>query len=192
MGENLTPLDVVKFTAAFGSWIKRHSTVENMKIVVGRDARLSGPQVYALVEGTLRSLGLNVVNIGLATTPTTEIAVQKEHACGGIIITASHNPKQWNALKLLNAKGEFLSGEDGKEVLLMAEKDDYSFVEVDKLGKVEVKNYAPEHINDVVQLDLVNDAKIKKANISLGSFLFQKRQPQKVLLFQIGMTDFFR
>ena len=168
VGENLTPLDVVKFTAAFGSWIKRHSTVENMKIVVGRDARLSGPQVYALVEGTLRSLGLNVVNIGLATTPTTEIAVQKEHACGGIIITASHNPKQWNALKLLNAKGEFLSGEDGKEVLLMAEKDDYSFVEVDKLGKVEVKNYAPEHINDVVQLDLVNDAKIKKAKFRVA------------------------
>lgn len=168
VGENLTPLDVVKFTAAFGSWLMKHSSSSNKKIVVGRDARLSGPMVYSLVEGTLRGLGMDVVNIGMATTPTTEIAVCKEQACGGVIITASHNPKQWNALKLLNEKGEFLTDKDGKEVLAMAEADQYSFVDVDQLGKVSEKDYAQIHIDDVLALDLVNVEAIRKANFTVA------------------------
>ena len=130
VGDNLTPLDVVKFSAAFGSWLMKNSKATNKKIVVGRDARLSGPMVDSLVEGTLVGLGMNVINIGLASTPTTEIAVQKEQACGGIIITASHNPKQWNALKLLNEKGEFLSDKDGKEVLSLAASEKFSCSDV--------------------------------------------------------------
>ena len=168
VGDNLTPVDVVKFSAAFGSWLLKNSKVSNKKIVVGRDARLSGSMVDSLVVGTLMGVGMDVVNIGLATTPTTEIAVQKEGACGGIIITASHNPKQWNALKLLNEKGEFLSDKDGKEVLSMAASDAFSFAQVDELGKVERKDYGQIHINDVLNLDLVHVDVIKKAKFRVA------------------------
>ncbi len=126
-GEALTPIDVIKFTSAFGYWLSLKS--ENKKIVIGRDARLSGEMVNNLVCGTLVGLGFEVIDLGLSTTPTVEMAVTKENASGGIILTASHNPKQWNALKLLNSKGEFISGEDGAEVLAIAEKGD---IELDR------------------------------------------------------------
>ncbi|MEE1541455.1 MAG: phosphoglucosamine mutase, partial [Paludibacteraceae bacterium] len=124
VGNCLTPLDIVKFTAAYGSWIKKNSKAEKKAIVVGRDARISGEMVDQIVTGTLVGLGLDVINIGLASTPTTEIAVAKEGAAGGLILTASHNPKQWNALKLLNSRGEFLNDKEGKEVLAMAEREE--------------------------------------------------------------------
>ncbi len=169
VGEGLSPLDVVKFTAAYGSWIKKNSTVQNKTIVVGRDARISGEMVDSLVTGTLTGLGMNVVNIGLATTPTTEIAVQKEKAAGGIILTASHNPKQWNALKLLNEKGEFLNDKDGKEVLEIAGKEDFTFADVDDLGSVTKKeDYNRIHIEDVLRLKLVDVDAIRKANFTVA------------------------
>ncbi len=168
VGDNLTPLDIVKFTAAFATWLKAHSESDNKKIVVGRDARISGPMVESLVEATLVGVGIDVVNIGMATTPTTEIAVKKEKAIGGIIITASHNPKQWNALKLLNSDGEFLSDKDGKEVLALAEKDKFTFAEVDDLGSVTHEDYTQAHIKDVINLDLVNKKAIKKENFTVA------------------------
>lgn len=168
VGDNLTPLDIVKFTAAFATWLKAHSESDNKKIVVGRDARISGPMVESLVEATLVGVGVDVVNIGMATTPTTEIAVKKEKAIGGIIITASHNPKQWNALKLLNSDGEFLSDKDGKEVLALAAKDKFTFAEVDDLGSVSHEDYTKAHIKDVLKLDLVNKKAIKKANFTVA------------------------
>lgn len=134
-GQGLSPLDVVKFTAAYAKFIALNTPVKNRTIVVGRDARLSGAMVDKLVTGTLMGMGFDVINIGLASTPTTEIAVTAEGACGGIILTASHNPKQWNALKLLNHKGEFLNAAEGAEVLRIAETDDYSFATVDELGQ---------------------------------------------------------
>lgn len=168
IGDGLTPLDVVKFTAAYGTFIKRNTKCKSNLIVVGRDARISGEMVDHLVSGTLIGLGLNVTNIGLASTPTTEIAVQKEGACGGIILTASHNPKQWNALKLLNEKGEFLNDQEGKAVLAMAENNDYEFAEVDNLGKITYKNdYNNIHIDDVLKLKLVDVEAIKKANFKV-------------------------
>lgn len=168
IGDGLTPLDVVKFTAAYGTFIKRNTKCKSKLIVVGRDARISGEMVDHLVSGTLIGLGLNVTNIGLASTPTTEIAVQKEGACGGIILTASHNPKQWNALKLLNEKGEFLNDQEGKAVLAMAENNDYEFAEVDNLGKITYKNdYNNIHIDDVLKLKLVDVEAIKKANFKV-------------------------
>ena len=153
----LTPLDVVKFTSAFGTWIKRKSLQERVKIVIGRDARISGEMVRSLVVGTLQGLGIDVVDLDFSTTPTVEIAVPMENADGGIIITASHNPKQWNALKLLNEKGEFITAENGAEVLGMAENDDYSFAEVDDLGTYERNDtYLQKHIDHVLNLDLVD------------------------------------
>jgi len=167
-GEGLSPLDIVKFTAAYGFWIKKNSPVENKTIVVGRDARISGEMVESLVLGTLTGLGMNVVNIGLATTPTTEIAVQKEKASGGIILTASHNPKQWNALKLLNEKGEFLSDKDGREILEMASNEDFVFAGVDELGSVARKDdYNQIHIDDVLKLNLVDTEAIRKADFKV-------------------------
>src|SRR5262245_35347682 len=140
-GEGLSPLDVVKFTAAYGTWIMRQGKADRkIKVVVGRDARISGEMVNRLVTGTLCGQGIDVVDGGLSTTPTIEMAVVSEKADGGIILTASHNPKQWNALKLLNKKGEFISGADGEEVLSIAAKDDFSFADVNKLGKVTVKD----------------------------------------------------
>ena len=168
-GEGLSPLDIVKFTAAFGSWIKNRTHKEDCKIVVGRDARISGPMVNSIINGTLTGLGIDVVNIGLASTPTTEIAVTEENADGGIIITASHNPAQWNALKLLNNKGEFLSDLDGKEGLSIADKESFSFAEVTELGRItERSDYNDIHINKVVDLDLVDVQAIKGANFKVA------------------------
>ena len=168
-GEGLTPLDVVKFTSAYATFIRRNTSQDSNVIVVGRDARLSGRMVLELVTGTLTGMGFDVVNIGLATTPTTEMAVVWEKACGGIIITASHNPKQWNALKLLNDKGEFLTDEQGKEVLRIAEAEDFDYAEVDRLGR-EQKNYTylRRHIDAVKDLELVDVEAIRKANFTVA------------------------
>lgn len=169
VGNCLTPLDIVKFTAAYGSWIKKNHKSEKMAIVVGRDARISGEMVDQIVTGTLVGLGLDVINIGLASTPTTEIAVAKEGAAGGLILTASHNPKQWNALKLLNSHGEFLNDKEGKEVLAMAEREEFSFVEVDGLGKVLRRDdYNKIHIDEVLSLKLVDVEAIRKANFTVA------------------------
>ncbi|WP_430816228.1 phosphoglucosamine mutase [Carboxylicivirga sp. RSCT41] len=167
-GEGLSPLDVVKFASAYGQWAKqRHNG--RIKVVVGRDARISGEMVNNLVIGSLQGLGIDVINIGLATTPTTEIAVTNEHAQGGIILTASHNPKQWNALKLLNEKGEFLTAEDGAEVLKIAEEESFIFAEVDDLGKVSVNNtYNDFHIQHVLDLKMVDADAIRKADFTVA------------------------
>lgn len=167
-GESLTPLDIVKFTSAFGTWIKRRSKNSTVTIVVGRDARMSGEMLNQLVVGSLCGVGINVINIGLATTPTTEIAVTKEGADGGLILTASHNPKQWNALKMLNEKGEFLTAIDGAEVLDIAETEGYDFAEVDFLGTTSAKDYSQIHIDDVLALDLVDIDAIKAANFRVA------------------------
>ena len=170
-GNGLTPLDTVKFTAAFGSWIIKQSgkkANDRIKIVVGRDARISGPMVNKIVIGTLTGMGIDVVETGLATTPTVEIAVTAEQADGGIILTASHNPKQWNALKLLNNKGEFLNDADGKQVLSMAENDDYVFAEVDALGQIVEKDYTQAHIDQVLGLKMVDVQAIRSKNFKVS------------------------
>lgn len=162
-GDNLTPLDVVKFSAAYGTWLINQGN--NRKVVIGRDGRISGSLVQNLVVNTLLSLGIDVVDIGLSTTPTVEMAVVWENAAGGIIITASHNPKEWNALKLLNHKGEFISSEDGAFVLEKAEAADFTFNTVDKLGTYTAdKNYLQEHIDAVVNYPLVDVESIRKKN----------------------------
>ena len=169
MGEGLNPLDIVKFTAAYATFIRKNSPVKTNKIVVGRDARISGEMVKHTVIGTLMGMGFDVVNIGLATTPTTEIAVTQEHACGGIILTASHNPKQWNALKLLNEKGEFLNAAEGQEVLRIAEAEAFEFAEVDALGHLYENNtYAQKHIESVLALDLVDVEAIRAAHFTVA------------------------
>lgn len=166
-GEGLTPLDVVKFAAAYGTWIK--SAGENKKIVIGRDARLSGEMVSSLVSSTLLGLGLDVLDLGLSTTPTVEMAVVFEKAAGGIILTASHNPIQWNALKLLNADGEFISGEEGKKILEIAEKEDFVFAEVKKLGKYqEDDTYLDKHIQAILDLPLVKKELIEKRDFKIA------------------------
>ncbi|MCM1255563.1 MAG: phosphoglucosamine mutase [Duncaniella sp.] len=168
-GDGLSPLDIVKFTAAYATFISRVTTRTSRTIVVGRDARLSGKMVNDLVVGTLTAMGFDVVNIGLASTPTTEIAVVGEKACGGIILTASHNPKQWNALKLLNEDGEFLNDAQGKEVLRIAAADEYKFAEVDDLGHEYINNtYNRRHIDQVLALDLVDVEAIKKADFTVA------------------------
>lgn len=166
-GNGLTPIDIVKFTAAYGSWVINRTNVK--KIVLGRDARISGEMVNNLVIGTLQGLGIEVIDLGLSTTPTVEIAVPMEKAGGGIILTASHNPKQWNALKLLNDKGEFISDADGKEVLEMAEKAEFEFADVDSLGKV-ISNdtYLQKHIDVILALPLVDVEAIKNANFKIA------------------------
>lgn len=165
-GEALTPIDVVTFAAAFGSWIRDKSG--NPKIVIGRDARPSGEMVSKLVTATLQGLGIHVVDLGLSTTPTVELAVTAEQAGGGIILTASHNPVQWNALKLLNSKGEFISGSDGEEVLRIAEDRSFTFAEVKKLGEYEIKeHYLDDHIQKILELPLVDVEAIKKKNFSV-------------------------
>ena len=168
VGEALTPLDTVKFVAAYATFIKKTTQRKSPKIVLGRDARISGNMVHRLVSATLMGMGFDVVDIGLATTPTTEIAVPKEQASGGIILTASHNPKQWNALKLLDANGEFLSGKAGAEILKIAEAEDFVFAEVDDLGNVTEKDYLEAHIQDVLDLDLVDVEAIRKANFKVA------------------------
>lgn len=168
-GEGLNPLDIVKFTSAYATLIRRTTKVDSNKIVVGRDARISGEMVKNVVCGTLMGMGFDVVNIGLASTPTTEVAVTMEGACGGIIITASHNPRHWNALKLLNEKGEFLNAEEGQEVLRIAEAEDFDFADVDGLGKyVEDDTYDQKHIDMVLGLDLVDVDAIRKANFRVA------------------------
>lgn len=168
-GDGLSGVDVVKFTAAYAAFIRKNYKGESNSIVVGRDARLSGKMVEHLVVGTLMSMGFDVINIGMASTPTTELAVTAEKACGGIIITASHNPVQWNALKLLNAEGEFLSDAEGKEVIRMADADDYEFSEVLDLGK-EYHNdaYILHHIDLVKNLALVDVEAIRKADFTVA------------------------
>ena len=168
VGEGLTPLDVVRFTAAYGTWIKQNAKVQGRKIVVGRDVRISGKMVESLVVGTLIGVGLDVVNIGLASTPTTEIAVQKEKALGGLILTASHNPKQWNALKLLNEKGEFLNDKEGKAVLAIAESEQFIFADVDELGKVEEKDYTLTHVKDVLALKIVDLEAVRRSKFKVA------------------------
>ena len=167
-GEGLSPLDLVKFTAAYATWAKEKANKETITVVVGRDARISGEMVASIVVSTLSGMGCNVVNIGLATTPTTEIAVTEEKADGGIILTASHNPKQWNALKLLNSAGEFLDAAEGAKVLALADAEDFSFAEVDDLGTVVKKDYTDIHVQHVLDLDLVDVKAIKKANFSVA------------------------
>lgn len=165
-GENLTPLDIVKFSAAYGKWAVNNSG--KSKIVIGRDARISGPMVNGLVTNTLIGMGIDVVDLGLSTTPTVEIAVPLEDAAGGIIITASHNPIQWNALKLLNDKGEFISANDGAEVLKIADANDYDFAEVLELGKLtEDNSYIDKHIAQILALELVDVEAIRSKNFKV-------------------------
>ena len=161
--ENLTPIDAVKFAAAYGSWLKGQVGKEHVKVVIGRDARISGEMIQNLVQYTLIGLGIDVVNIGLSTTPTVEVAVPMEKADGGIILTASHNPKEWNALKLLNNKGEFVSDQDGKAILKIAQENDFSFATVDHLGKLTHNDrYIDLHIEEVLALPLVTPEAIQK------------------------------
>lgn len=168
-GEGLSPLDVVKFTSAYATYIRSTTTCTSNVIVVGRDARLSGPMVLNLVCGALTAMGFDVVNIGLASTPTTEIAVVAEKACGGIIITASHNPRQWNALKLLDHNGEFLNDAQGRQVLDIAEREAFTFAEVGELGHVYTNDtYNKKHIADVLALDLVDVEAIRKADFTVA------------------------
>lgn len=165
-GDTLSPLDVVKFTAAFGSWLV--DKTGKRKVVIGRDGRMSGPMVSGLVSNTLVALGIDVVDLGLSTTPTVEIAVTSEMAAGGMIITASHNPREWNALKLLNAAGEFISGDDGADVLARAESGSFSFAPVEKLGNYsENHSYMQKHIDAILALDLVDVAAIKKKKLKI-------------------------
>src|SRR5690554_2400970 len=168
VGENLTPVDAVSFAAAYGTWLKQQRNKENYRVVVGRDARISGEMIQQLVMNTLVGMGIHVIDLGLSTTPTVEIAVPLEHADGGIILTASHNPKQWNALKLLNNKGEFLNAEEGAKILAIAETADFLFSEVDNLGEI-TKNdaYFDIHIDEVLELPLVNQEAIKKAKFKV-------------------------
>ena len=190
-GDTLNPLDIVKFTSAYATFIRKSTPGGSNKIVVGRDARISGEMVKNVVCGTLMGMGFDVVNIGLATTPTTELAVTMCGADGGIIITASHNPRQWNALKLLNNKGEFLTAQDGAEVLSIAEKEDFDFADVDALGKyTEDSTFDEKHINSVLALQAVDAEAVRKAGFkvvvdsvnSVGGVVLPK------LLDQLGVT----
>ncbi|WP_440881085.1 phosphoglucosamine mutase [Tenacibaculum sp. C7A-26P2] len=168
-GDNLTPIDTVKFAAAYGMFIKNNNKhKKSIKIIIGRDARISGKMITSLVANTLVSLGIHVIDLGLSTTPTVEIAVPKEKADGGIILTASHNPKEWNALKLLNEKGEFIDGEDGARVLELAESNNIQFATVDNLGIYKKKkNYIKKHIKEILKLKLIDKKAIKKAKFKV-------------------------
>tara|TARA_R110002073_G_scaffold72537_1_gene177618 strand:- start:645558 stop:646949 length:1392 start_codon:yes stop_codon:yes gene_type:complete len=169
VNDNLTPIDAAKFAAAYGTWLKnRNATKEKLTVILGRDARISGKMISSIVANTLVGLGIDVIDIGLSTTPTVEIAVPLENADGGIILTASHNPKQWNALKLLNEKGEFLNGEDGELILEIAANDTYAFAEVDDLGSYTKKTgYIDKHIDEVLKLALVDAEAVKRANFKV-------------------------
>jgi phosphomannomutase len=193
--EGLNPLTIVKFTAAYATFIRNTTTVTSNKIVVGRDARISGFMVKNIVTGTLISMGFDVVDIDMATTPTTEIAVVGEKACGGVIITASHNPKQWNALKLLNERGEFLNAEEGKLVLELAEKEKFTFVDVDKIGHITADGtWLKKHIESILALDLVDTDAIRKAEFrvaidavnSIGGVAIPE------LLYALGVKQMFK
>ncbi len=168
VGENLTPVDAVKFAAAYGTWLKNYSKKDKLIVVVGRDARISGPMIHNLVVNTLIGLGIDVIDLGLSTTPTVEIAVPLELADGGIILTASHNPKQWNALKLLNEKGEFLNGEEGAKILEIAEKEDFNFAEVDDLGEITSNDaFMDIHVDEVLNMELVDVEAVKAAKFKV-------------------------
>ena len=174
VAENLTPIDAVKFAAAYGTWLlsqeprAKSQEFEKLKVVVGRDARISGPMIHNLVVNTLVGLGIDVIDLGLSTTPTVEVAVPLENADGGIILTASHNPKQWNALKLLNHRGEFLNAENGEKILEIAEAEDFDFVDVDSLGEITVNDaYMDIHIDEVLNLSLVNIDLVKAAKFKV-------------------------
>lgn len=168
VGENLTPLDAVKFAAAYGTWLKNYSKKEKLIVVIGRDARISGPMIHNLVVNTLIGLGIDVIDLGLSTTPTVEMAVPLEMADGGIILTASHNPKQWNALKLLNEKGEFLNGEEGAKILEIAEKEDFNFAEVDDLGEITSNDaFMDIHVDEVLSMELVDVEAVKAAKFKV-------------------------
>ena len=194
VGDNLTPVDIVKFASAYAVFIKKSTGNSRPKIVVGRDARMSGNMVHGIITGTLTGMGCDVVDIGLATTPTTEVAVVKEEASGGIIITASHNPKQWNALKLLNHKGEFLNAEEGNEILAIAEAETFDYAPVDHLGKVSHKQHLHAHIQSILALDLVNVEAVKAANFrvavdavnSVGGIAVPE------LLYALGVKEVFK
>ena len=166
--QGLTPIDAVKFAAAYGTWLKNRNSGLRLKVVIGRDARISGQMISDLVVSTLVGLGIDVIDLGLSTTPTVEVAVPMENAQGGIILTASHNPKQWNALKLLNEKGEFISGADGEEVLKIAGEEAFDFAEVDDLGKVtKDDSYLQKHIDAILALPLVDKKAIAAADFSI-------------------------
>ena len=171
-GDGLTPIDVVKFTAAYAVWAKQQAEAKGrqgrIKIVVGRDARISGPMTLQIVTGALTGMGVDVVDMGLATTPTVEMAVTAEKAHGGLILTASHNPKQWNALKLLDSNGEFLDDSNGKIVLSIADSEGFSFAEVDNLGSVSEKDYTEYHIRKILELPLVDVEAIRKKNFKVS------------------------
>lgn len=168
-GDNLTPVDIVKFSTAYARWLQENLQVKEYTVIIGRDARVSGEMVRNLVAGTLQSMGIHCVDIGLATTPTTEIAVTSLKAQGGIILTASHNPAQWNALKLLNEKGEFLTATDGQHILELAQNDDFSFAGYDKIGTYKTNtDMAERHISDILALPYVDIDKIKKANFKVA------------------------
>jgi phosphomannomutase len=193
--DGLSPLAIVKFVSAYATFIRNNTTINTNRIVVGRDARISGLMVKQMVLGTLTGMGFNVVDIDLATTPTTEIAVTMENACGGIIITASHNPKQWNALKLLNERGEFLNAEEGNAILEMAEKGQFEYATVDKLGKVITDTrYKERHIDSILKLDLVDVDAIRAANFrvaidsvnSVGGIVIPD------LLYALGVKEIFK
>ena len=193
--EGLSPTALVKFVAAYAAFIRKSTSATTNRIVVGRDARISGEMVKSIVVGTLTGMGFDVVDIGMATTPTTELAVVSEKACGGIILTASHNPKQWNALKLLNEQGEFLNASEGAEVLSLAEAEDFIFAEVDSLGKVIIDNrYKERHIESILNLELVDIEAIKAANFriaidavnSVGGVVLPD------LLYALGVKEIFK
>ena len=168
VNDGLTPVDAVKFAAAYGTWLKGQHPNHSVKVVIGRDARISGPMISDLVIATLSGLGIDVINLGLSTTPTVEVAVPMEKAQGGIILTASHNPKQWNALKLLNEKGEFISATDGEQVLKIAESESFDFASVDHLGKISTDNsYMQKHIDAILALPLVDAEAIRNADFSI-------------------------
>ena len=168
VGENLTPIDIVKFTIAYTRFIAGKNEAKRLRIVVGRDARISGEMVNDIIEGTLLGCGADVINVGLCTTPGTEMAVITHKADGGIIITASHNPKQWNALKLLNEKGEFLNDQEGKQVLALAEQEDFEFPNVDSIGKVILReDFNPTHIEQVLSLEMVDVEKVKSRHFKV-------------------------
>jgi phosphomannomutase len=193
--EGLNPLAIVKFVSAYATFIRKNTTSQSNRIVVGRDARISGLMVKQLVLGTLTGMGFDVVDIDMATTPTTEIAVTMENACGGIIITASHNPKQWNALKMLNERGEFLNAEEGEEVLKLAEKEQFEYAPVEKVGKVILDmRYKERHIERILKLDLVDVDLIREANFrvaidcvnSVGGIVVPD------LLYSLGVKELFK
>lgn len=168
IGDNLTPIDIVKFTSAYADFIKKSTGNTRPTIVIGRDARISGTMVHNIIAGTLVAMGCDVIDVGMATTPTTEIAVVKESASGGIVITASHNPKQWNALKLLNNRGEFLNATDGEEILKIAEDEKFDYALIDDIGTVIEKQYLEKHIKHVLGLDLVDVEAVKAANFKVA------------------------